>query len=288
MAVIGPPPSFSHEISRARRRRDYPIVAPMLEKVSTRRLLELLEAPIPERFEVIGPRKALRAAHLSEPTVIKPVRGSNNRGVLCLVPISTGRWRDLTRGDDLTLSAVRDRMASETLLWELDDEWMVEDLIVNPRDPLSPVRDIKVMTFGPVVGPWFIRRLRPARFRWFEADGRPFDAGIARQTPDPTLEPPVLIDEILATAQRISSRLRIPHLRIDFLESDDRVIVGELSLYSGWAHQLGDDADTRLGELYEESESRMIREREEGADHGDPRIDELLGELRASDQEVSS
>jgi hypothetical protein len=280
MAVIGPPPSFSHEISRARRRRDYPIVAPMLEKVSTRRLLELLEAPIPERFEVIGPRKALRAAHLSEPTVIKPVRGSNNSGVLCLVPLNGSRWRDLSRGDDLTLSGVIDRMASEALLWGLQDEWLVEDLIVNPLDPLKPVRDIKVMTFGPVLGPWFIRRLNPARFRWFEADGSPFDAGIARQTPDPTLEPPVLIDGILATAQRLSSRLRIPHLRIDFLESPDRVIVGELSVYSGWAHQLGAEADVRLGELYEESESRMIRDREEGADHGDPLINDLVARLR--------
>jgi len=252
-----PPPSFSRSIAHANRARPFPFAKLLNGKIRARRLLEALDAPLPGDFRVFGDLAALRPEMLDRPTVLKPDRGADNRGVLPLVPVARGRWRDLAHDVVFDFDGLRETLAREIVDSGVSDLWLGEELLAAPGGGLP--RDVKYLTFRGEFSVQFIRTNVPKRFRWFDAEWREIASGLAEHTIDPSIAPPVDVAACAALAVRLSEAVPLPFVRVDLLETDRGPVVGELTPYPGWAHRIGAELDRDLGERYEATERRMLR-----------------------------
>jgi hypothetical protein len=144
--------------------------------------------PLPGDFRVFGDLAALRPQMLDRPTVIKPDRGADNRGVLPLVPAGRGRWRDLAHDTTFDFDGLREALAREIVDSGVSDNWLGEELLVAPDGGLP--RDVKYLTFRGALSVQFIRTNVPKRFRWFDAEWHEVASGLAEHTIDPSIEPP--------------------------------------------------------------------------------------------------
>lgn len=253
-----PEPSFSRSVSRAARDRQYPVARLMLSKTGIRRLLETLGAPLPGEFRELGGYADITAESLARRTVIKPVRGANNRGVFPLLPEGPGLWRDLEHEELLTLPRIHERLAHAIVAHGLDDRWIGEELLLAPDG--EHIDDVKFLMFRGRVGAAFVRRNPEHSFTWYDAEWRPISSGIPMHRLDLQAPPPAQRDELTALAVRLSRALPLPFVRVDLYGTAAGPVVGELTPFPGWANDLGDELDAQLGRLYEAAENALIAE----------------------------
>jgi hypothetical protein len=258
VAIWIPPPSFSRSIARASRDRPFPIVAAMFGKPRVRRLLTALDLPIPGDFASLGGIGDLRPSDFDRPRVLKPATGSNNRGFLALEPLGAGRWRDIVHDRELSFDGVREELALALVRHRLTDDWVAEELLRSPRGGIAD--DVKLLAFAGTIGASFIRTNSPKLFRWFDADWNPLDSGLALHTVGPHIEPPPAAAAFTDLAVEISRILPVPFVRVDLLSTDRGPVVGELTPFPGWAHDLAPALDESLGRLYEQAETSLLRE----------------------------
>lgn len=258
MAIWIPPPSFSRSIARASRDRPFPIVAAMFGKTRVRRLLSALELPIPGDFAPLGGIADLRPSDFDRPRVLKPATGSNNRGFLALEPRGPRRWVDIVHDRELSFDGVREELAHALVRHRLTDEWVAEELLHSPRGGIAD--DVKLLAFGGTIGASFIRTNSPKLFRWFDAAWNPLDSGLALHTVGPHIEPPPDAAAFTRLATEVSRMLPVPFVRVDLLSTDRGPVVGELTPFPGWAHDLSPALDEELGRLYEQAETDLLRD----------------------------
>jgi hypothetical protein len=249
-------PSFAALLGEAHARKEHPIVRRMFDKVELRRLLEELGAPVVDRFELLGPLERLHPSMLTTPAVIKPRRGSNNRGVTALQPVAPGRWRDVLGEREHEFEGIRGMLSTALVTMPLHDEWVIEDLM--PGDPPgTPVDDVKFCVFGddPVCA--FVRANDPRGFQWFDADWQPIDTGVHAIYRRGGLTVPPHREALTETAREIGRQLALPFIRIDFLVNRAGFVVGELTPYPGWFRDFSVDWDTIFGEHYQRAEAAL-------------------------------
>jgi hypothetical protein len=228
----------------------------MLSKTGTRRLLEAVDAPLPSEFRELGTISDISEKSLAQPTVIKPAQGSNNRGVLPLKPIAPGLWREVETGADLTLPRIHELLARALVQHSLTDHWVGEELLRAPDG--GTVADTKLLMFRGQLGAAFVRRNPERTFTWFDERWKPIASGIRRHSPDSSLTPPEDRVRLTELAARISRALPIPFVRVDLYSTAAGPVVGELTPFPGWAHDLEDVLDVRLGTLYERTETALL------------------------------
>jgi hypothetical protein len=241
--------SFAELLGRAHARKEHDVALRMLDKVRCRELLVELGAPVVDRFDLIGSMDKLHPAALRTPTVLKPRRGSNNRGVFALIPIERGRWWELLSGSELDFATLRGRMASAILLDSLPDFWLAEDL-VEGASPKVPVDDVKLNMFGSLFSCSFVRSNAPRGYRWFDDNWDPVDVGVHAAHLEPRLPVPAQAVKLEAIARSISVQLPLPFLRVDLLVGSAGAFVGELTPYPGWYRDFSPEWDRVLGGHY--------------------------------------
>jgi hypothetical protein len=257
VAIWIPPPSFSRSIARAGRDRPFPIVAAMFGKVRVRELLLALDLPVPEDFASLGSIADIRPSDLDRPRVLKPAAGSNNRGFLALEPLGKGSWRDIVHDRELTFDGVREELARALVTHQLRDDWVTEELLRSPNGGIAD--DVKLLTFRGTIGASFIRTNAPKLFRWFDADWKPIESGLALHTVGLDIQPPPDAEAFTRLATDLSGILPVPFVRVDLLSTDRGPVVGELTPFPGWAHDLSPALDEQLGRLYEQAETALLR-----------------------------
>jgi len=251
-----PPNSFSAVLEDAHSRKEHPVARRMLDKVHCRRLLEELGAPLVQRFELVASIDLLEPQMITTPTVIKPRRGSNNRGVLALLPLGEGLWRELLGNVVLDFEAVRGRMAAAVLRHDVPDSWIIEDLVEGVISGV-PVDDVKLCVFGDVLACSFVRSNAPRGYRWFDEHWRPVDTGVHPAHLQPTIPAPATRAHLTDLAQAIGARLPVPFVRVDFLVGANKTVVGELTPYPGWYRDFTPEWDTILGMHYQRSATAL-------------------------------
>lgn len=229
----------------------------LIGKAEARRLLEALEAPIPGEFEVLGGIADLTPKMFDRPRAIKPQQGSNNRGFLPLVPAGKGTWRDVLHGDILDFDDVRRVLVRELLEHSLEDVWVSEELLRGPDGGIPP--DVKILAFRGTIAATFVRTISPKLYRWFDPRWRSIDPGLALHTLDDSIQPPDDAESYLELARSISAAIAVPFVRVDLLATERGPVVGELTPFPGWAHDLAPDFDEKLGRLYEAAETELIQ-----------------------------
>lgn len=256
VAIWTPEPSFSRSVARASRDRQFPVARVMLSKLGTRRLLKALDAPVPGEFRELGSIADITAETLARPTVVKPVQGSNNRGVFPLRPVAPGRWHDLEHDVELSLERVREELSRALVQHSLADRWIGEELLRGTDG--ATIDDAKFLMFRGRVGAAFVRRNPAHTFTWFDEAWNPIVSGIRQHPRDPSVGPPSQRAELTDLAVRISRALPLPFVRVDMYSTSRGPVVGELTPYPGWAHDVDTELDIKLGILYERAESELI------------------------------
>jgi hypothetical protein len=249
-------PSFADLLGSAHGRKEHAIARRMLDKVHCRELLIELGAPIVDRFELIGSMDNLHPAALRTPTVLKPRRGSNNRGVFALLPIGSGRWWELLSKSELNFATLRGRMASAILLDSLPDFWLAEDL-VESASPEAPVDDVKLNMFGHLLACSFVRSNAPRGYRWFDDNWAPVDVGVHPAYLEPRLPAPAQAAQLEEIARSISVQIPLPFVRVDLLVGSAGAFVGELTPYPGWYRNFSPEWDRALGGYYRQADENL-------------------------------
>lgn len=249
-------PSFEVLLGEANAVKAHPVAHRMFDKVACRELLLELGAPIVQRFFTLTSADQLEPSMIATPTVIKPRRGANNRGVMSLLPLGGGRWRELLGGQELDYEGVVGTMAASVLRLGVPDSWIVEDMVEGAMTG-SPVDDVKLCMFGDVLACSFVRSNDPRGYRWFDADWRPVDTGVHAAHLIPGIAVPDSNRHLTEIATEISSRLPLPFVRVDFLVGQSQTVVGELTPYPGWYRDFSPEWDKLLGMHYERSTAEL-------------------------------
>jgi hypothetical protein len=240
---------FSVLIGDANERKEHAIARRMFDKVDCRLLLEELGAPVVERFELLGSLDRLEPEMIAQPTVVKPRRGFNDRGVAVLMPIGPMRWVERLSGRELDFEGVRGLLAASVLARGVPDAWVMEDLVPGST-PDSPVDDVKLCVFGDVVACSFVRSNAPRGYQWFDEAWLPVDTGIHALHLEPDIEAPACRRDLVEVARSISRQVRLPFIRVDFLANTEGFVVGELTPYPGWYRDFAPEWDHTLGMHY--------------------------------------
>lgn len=248
---------FSVLIGAANDRKEHAVARRMFDKVDCRLLLEELNAPLVTRFELLGSLDRLEPDMIAQPTVVKPRRGFNDRGVAVLVPIGPNRWVERLSQRVLDFEGVRGLLAASVLARRVPDAWVMED-VMSGATPDSPVDDVKLCVFGDVVACSFVRSNAPRGYQWFDEAWLPVDTGIHALHLEPEIEPPACSRELVDVARSISHQLRLPFIRVDFLVNPDSFVVGELTPYPGWYRDFAPEWDKKLGRLYTRAERDLL------------------------------
>lgn len=202
-------------------------------------------------------------AALPDRVVLKPTEGAAGRGVL-LLQREGEAWRELRTRHQLTTADVEERLAGLAAAGKTSATLIAEELVEDPRRPGRPPVDWKVVTFFGRVGvvqakAWHLGDDgRPsAAWRFFDEDWNDLGRAKAWRDLDPTIEPPLHAEELLATARRVSSAVPRAMLRVDLYDAVDGVVFGEITPAPGGAQRYRRDLDHHLGALWEEAEARL-------------------------------
>jgi hypothetical protein len=214
-----------------------------------------------DRLQVPHPRVLARHVPFAElrpdrPMVIKPVRGSDSKGVYLyfdadrIFDVHYGR---MLSGWDEVRERVRETFDTGLLRF---DNWLAEELVLNADG--TPAHDLKCMTFyGHTALVLEVARYPGVAKRWLTRDGEDIEPGITRTRLSGRQD---ALAEAVALAERISTEIPAPFMRIDLLTGRDGLRFGEFTPRPGWFHMFDDDADRWLGDLFLDAEERLIRD----------------------------
>lgn len=188
-------------------------------------------------------------------TVVKPVDGAGARGVYLIhdtndiMDIKQGRG--IKTSDDLIESMKNDLISGRV---EKDD-WMMEELIL---DDGSQARDVKFYCFYGKVGVILeIERYPELKYCWWTAENERIVTGKYDNSP---FKGKGVDSKEVAMAEMISAQVPAPFIRIDFLRSDEGLILGEFTPKPGNYDEFDAETDQYLGDLFLEAEGRLMQD----------------------------
>ncbi len=232
---------------------------------------------VPEVFGRWPDPDAIDWDSLPDRCVVKSNVGGGSVNVFPLVrDPATGGYTDLLTGEPTTAAEVTQQLWSRH---RDKSSYFAEELLVGRRaDPGTVPDDIKVFCFYGEPLYLEVRRGTQARASavppeaWsFAADGT--ELPCARPLMDHGEEGagrPHDLEAVVEAAARLSAAIRRPLERLDFFETDDGVIFGEVTQNPGHIPALVPEWDRRLGEAYERAYARLLRDlAAEGALHVD-------------------
>lgn len=207
---------------------------------------------------------------LPDQVVLKLNRGSGSKQVLPIIAIP-GTQNYSVWGHDNVLSRKDIERHFEKLLEEIGPPGsafcFAEEFLLDPNDPTQVPTDVKVMAFQGEIGHIMLRR--PAKhdafnlIRWKFVNELGEDLGnvLPNRAPDPDLPIPERFFESVEVARKLSLELRVPFARFDLYGIERGVVLGEITRSPGGRHLYIPDHDLWLGQLWERSEQKLLRER---------------------------
>lgn len=201
-----------------------------------------------------------------EPAILKAAHGAAALGVVgtddpAEMAAAVGRWRTLARPTELRHDPP-----------VIAPPYFTEELLQPEGDLLL---DIKVFAFYGEVAQVLLlavpdfRDRSEVRMRILGPDGTDLGPVVTTAPVDPDLPVPGHLDEIVDAARRLSHALRRPFVRLDFYDTGDRALLGEITPMPGNVNRYVRAHDAYLGEQWERARGRM---RSDVAAGLDPRV----------------
>ncbi|WP_235849089.1 MULTISPECIES: ATP-grasp fold amidoligase family protein [Bacillaceae] len=187
--------------------------------------------------------------------VIKPLNGAGSRGVYLVFNESKiydiKRSKILNSWEELTANMKEDIEAG----WVQDDEWMIEELLLENKNSQVPARDLKFYCFYGKVGLVLeIERHPKLRYCWWTPSGEMIKTG---KYDNELFTGKGFRESDLELAESLSSKVPAPFIRIDFLKTEDGLYFGEFTPKPGNYDEFDDKTDKFLGLLYLDADSRL-------------------------------
>lgn len=251
--------SFRASISHIRlvkhelRRLGYEISPGGNPKMQDRAFADALGIPTPKTLQT---GQTALSLSINPNTVVKPITGAASKGVFLI-------------NDDTTAISVYSGEQYESFLDGLKTEYGSTNLVSAPvwvsetrvGSIDAPARDLKVFCFyGKAALIEEIHRHTGAQgkneYCFYYPNGEKVfvDTNRARYNGDG------FPSQIIEYAEAISSNSPVPFLRVDFMESEGHVVLGEITPQPGgtYAGQLHEHIDRELGESFLKAEARLF------------------------------
>lgn len=251
--------SFRSSISHMRlvkhelRKKGYALSPGGNPKMQDRDFAQALGVPTPKTLSL---NQTASEVSVEANTVIKPITGAASKGVFIVDSKCKVRSVYTGKAYESFLEGVNKEYAGTHLATE--PVWLTETLIGNPD---APARDIKVFCFygQPGLIEEIHRNSSPRgknEYCFYYPSGEKVHVDSNRARYDGSGFPA----SALEYASRISEESPVPFLRVDFLESEGTLALGEITPQPGgtYAGQIHDHIDRELGELFLEAEARLI------------------------------
>ena len=197
--------------------------------------------------------------------MIKPVHGTGAKGCYLIyqddyvVHVRDGLV--LRSIDELATHAAQlMRPAENSRAHPVSDKWMIEELVLEDPDNLTPGRDLKFYTFyGEVLMILeIVRNQGPNQYCYWSADGTRIDqpgSWDRQQFPGDGVT-----REQVAEVERISREIPSPFMRIDMLKGQNELVFGEFTPSTGEYELFNEEFDRILGEAWVRAESRLLQD----------------------------
>lgn len=227
-----------------------------------------------DRIGLRRPKNSLKKYKLSEieeqngPIVIKPVHATGSRGVYLVFNKSTifSARRGLyfkSWSEFVTDASNKVRLAKagkDPLLGSLrKDEWMLEELVLSPKNDFYPPNDLKFYVFyGEVLIVLEYNRAKPKEYCFWNADMKIVETGKYKGMP--VFEGSGFSKKDLDLVSAVSLQIPAPFIRLDMLRGRDGLVLGEVTPRPGNFQLFNKEYDRKLGEAYRRAESRILRD----------------------------
>lgn len=188
-----------------------------------------------------------------QPVVVKPEKGASSKGVFVvhgpeeIFSVGQNKW---FRGYD----ELQKRMSSHSF----PEAWQVEEFLAKPGDQRTPAPDLKFYCFYGRVGVVLeVERYPTKRYCWWDREGKRIETG---KYSNALFEGMGFDEQDLALVERMSARIPVAFIRIDFLKTVGRFVFGEFTPRPGGFHKFDARTDQLLGDLYLRARSRLMRD----------------------------
>lgn len=191
-------------------------------------------------------------------TVIKPVDGAGSRGVYLIHTLND--IIDVQRAKQLDdLQALEESMQKDLTRGAVEEnEWMVEELILEDKEKQLPASDLKFYCFYGKVGIILeITRFPERKHCWWTATGERVRTGKYEEA---LFKGTGVSSEELQLAADMSATIPAPFVRIDFLRSEEGLIFGEFTAKPGNYDDFDEGTDQWLGDYFLEAEGRLMND----------------------------
>ena len=226
---------------------------PLDDKQTAYTFVKHLNVPTPEMEETVYTLETLPA---QEEVVIKPADGAGARGVYLVH--SMDDIFDVKNSTTLSSwSELIDHMQKDLHTEAVEnDSWIVEQLVYESRREKTSARDLKFYSFYGKVG-LILEIVRDPEVRqcWWTVEGKRIGTGKYEESLFKGLG---VTDEEISLAERISSEIPVPFLRIDFLRGEDGLIFGEFTPKPGNYDEFDERTDQLLGDYFLDAEARLV------------------------------
>ncbi|MFD1416311.1 ATP-grasp fold amidoligase family protein [Oceanobacillus jeddahense] len=193
-----------------------------------------------------------------ENIVIKPADGAGGRGVY--IVYASSDIISVKTGEKLTnWSLLKHRMEKDLAENKVaQDAWRIEELVLEDTINKVSGRDVKFYCFYGKVGVILeIIRTPEIKYCWWNGQGERIQTG---KYDDKSFQGQGVSKEEIEMAERISSMIPSPFMRIDFLRAEDGLVFGEFTPKPGNYDEFNDKIDTYLGNLFIEAQGKLDKD----------------------------
>jgi hypothetical protein len=208
-------------------------------------------------FQLAGLRNAISDL---QQFVIKPRNATNAWGVVPAVRTGALTFRNLFDDREYRIFELLEVLNAPMQRYMFPNAWQIEELLLPPSGEPGALDDYKFYAFQGVIGLILQVRRRngEAAYKWYDANWREVRTGKHEERIDPALPLPADPERMLRDVAGISSRLSAPFCRIDVYDTDQGVVVGELTPEPGAYYAFDDRVNAYLGVLYEQAEVALF------------------------------
>lgn len=199
---------------------------------------------------------------LPERFVLKADGGAGSKGVLPLQRIDDGRFESVDGAKQFNADEVRDLFNEQVAASKVSGPYFAEEFLVQPDGGSIP-DDVKLYVCYGEVLQVLLRRvsehgnLAGNTHRYLAADGADLgDVALGKKI-DPLIPVPAGLPEMVRQAQLLSRAVGVPFCRVDFYQTAQGVVLGEITRAPGGNQRYRDDHDEAMGLTWEAAQWRL-------------------------------
>jgi len=233
------------------------VISILDNKLESKKYCKSIGLKISEDIGMYSDIEKIDVNELPSRFTLKPVWGHTNKGVFLLTREEEENWFDALRKRQYSWSEVCEIFSGERQ--EGSGSVMLEELLIENNDGFEIPFDYKIHTFFGKVKMIFQRSVNLGpnstewQFKFYDRDWNVLESPWNDSEVTNELPPPKRGKEMVEFAEKISSQIPIPFVRIDLYDTTEGVAFGEFTFHPGNHWMFKDKWQKSLGQAYLEA-----------------------------------